>query len=444
LFLTKEGLWHDEAITAISSVQRLPELIKLQFYFGYSPLYLLMVKPIVMIFGNSELIVRLPSALFGILAVYGMYLLSKELFDNEWIINTSTALFSFSALQVHFSQEARPYEIVACAVIFSFYFFIKALEKNRPMDWVLYSIVTFFALHLNILVLTVLLAQFLWTLIKKQGSFEFNLAFTIIILLFSPMVFFYLKMGRLYFVNWLSPLSGKILAHLFYGYFLIPMPFPRTGIFTDIYIFMMKSLSFLLLVPLAAGAYFMIKEKGSKESNNIFLLWMWIFIPVILEILYSMTRQPIMGMLRYLMFLSPALYLLLAYSVWRMFPIDLKKPACIALVIIFSIPMLSYYFIPKREDWRGAISYLKSNMGKKDLVFTDVTGIPLFQYYWGKQPLKLFDTRHLYSINFSSGWVLMRSSEFSTCFGDGSMLKKQFKASEAGNFTDIKLVKLIR
>ncbi len=442
LFLTKEGLWHDEALTAISSVKSLPELVSFQLYIGHSPLYLLIIKPFVLLFGNSELVLRLSSVIFGVLAIYAMYLLVSRLFEDKWILYTSSVLFAFSALQIHFSQEARPYTMIVFFSILSFYYFVKALDENAFRDWALYAVTTIFAVYLSVAALPILAVQFVYTLIKKRGSFGFNLAFVLIIIIYLPMIIFYMKMGRLYFMQWVGPLSLTTFSNLFFGYLLIPIPVPQTGIISSSYAFSMKFLSFVLLLPLAAGISLAIRKRGSRESFSVLLLWLWIVIPLALEIIYSLFFQPIIGLRRYLIAFSPALYMLLSHGVWVMSPKGKRKGMCIALIVLFSVPLLSFYSIPKREDWRGAITYMKEQVEEGEPIFTDFGGVPMLEYYWEKGLLESYHVKHLYSVQFDSGWIIMRNRDYIRNFGEEGMLKEKFKISEPGEFIDIRLVKL--
>ena len=62
----------------------------------YKPgLYVYLVIPSVAIFGLNEFAVRLPGALFGVLAIFGIYLLILELFAEE---KRARLLASFSTL----------------------------------------------------------------------------------------------------------------------------------------------------------------------------------------------------------------------------------------------------------------------------------------------------------------------------------------------------------
>jgi len=443
LFLTKEGLWHDEALTGISAVKPFWQMISFQFYLGHTPLYLLIIKPLVFIFGDSELVLRLPSVIFGVLAVYALFLLADKLFKNKLMVYTSTALFALSALQIHFSQEARPYTMLVFFVILSFYLLLKALEDESVKSWFLYSIATLVAIYISASALPVLAVQFVYSLIKKRGSFRFNTSLVAIAFIYAPMFFYYFIRGS-YKMRWFTPLNMKTFTNLFYGYLLLPIPILEEVGIAGFYSVVMKLLSFLLLIPLAYGIYSVWKKRKEEDSSSVLLLWLWIIVPILIELIYSLSIRPILGYKRYIIAFSPPLYLLLSHGLWEMSPKTIKKAACIALIVLFSIPLFSYYSMIKNEDWRGAIRYVSENVSLGDPVFTDYLGIPMFEYYWKGRPVRLFDVWNLYSFDFKTGWLILRDDRFNDNFGDGSKLRKDFKISDVEGFIDIKLIKLER
>jgi 4-amino-4-deoxy-L-arabinose transferase-like glycosyltransferase len=67
-----------------------------------TPLYLYSVVPTVAIYGISPLGVRLPAALFGILSIWGLYLLVKQLTKNKQLALLSAFVLTISPWSVFF------------------------------------------------------------------------------------------------------------------------------------------------------------------------------------------------------------------------------------------------------------------------------------------------------------------------------------------------------
>lgn len=125
---------------------------------GYS--YLLI--PVVKILGLTEFAVRLPSAIFGVIAVLLVYLLTKEIFENLSFKNYSgfacsepgrrgiwdlrieeiaSILLAISPWHLHFSRGAWEVNISTTLLLLAVVFFVKWL-KNKKISFLLTVTVT--------------------------------------------------------------------------------------------------------------------------------------------------------------------------------------------------------------------------------------------------------------------------------------------------------------
>lgn len=115
----------------------------------YKPgLYIYLTTPFVFLFGLNSFAVRLPSAIFGTLAIYGVFLLVRLAFDGKK--STPLALFSSFALAVspwhlHFSHAAWEANVFVTLLVFALYFFLKFIKHNIHL-WpsVVLATLTFF------------------------------------------------------------------------------------------------------------------------------------------------------------------------------------------------------------------------------------------------------------------------------------------------------------
>ena len=91
-----------------------------------------------LIFGNSEVVLRFIPALLGVLTIPLIYLVGKEFMDrNVGII--AAAAFAFSPFLIFYSQEARAYSMMLFFVTFCHGFLFQGL-KNNAMNWALFGI----------------------------------------------------------------------------------------------------------------------------------------------------------------------------------------------------------------------------------------------------------------------------------------------------------------
>lgn len=101
-----------------------------------TPLYLYSAVPTVAIFGLSPLGVRLPAAFFGVLGVWGFYLLTKKLLKDERLALVSSFLLAISPWHLQYSRAAFEVTMLLAVLIFGFYFFLRALEQNGKDLWI--------------------------------------------------------------------------------------------------------------------------------------------------------------------------------------------------------------------------------------------------------------------------------------------------------------------
>ncbi len=96
--------------------------------------------PFIHIFGMNEFGVRIASAVLGVLTVFFIFLLVKEMF-NEKTALLAALLLSISSWHVQYSRIS--FEVIAlpCFVVIGLYFFYKAINENPK--WLIYSAVLF-------------------------------------------------------------------------------------------------------------------------------------------------------------------------------------------------------------------------------------------------------------------------------------------------------------
>lgn len=133
-----------------------------------TPLYLYSAVPTVALFGISPLGVRLPAAIFGILGVYGMYLLVKQMTKREDISLLSAFIMAISPWHIQYSRAAFEVTMLLVFLIFGIYFFLRSLKEGKYL-WVSVSLLVLTPLiYSTAKVFTLLLMIFLFVLYKKE------------------------------------------------------------------------------------------------------------------------------------------------------------------------------------------------------------------------------------------------------------------------------------
>ncbi len=127
LISLNQSLWLDEATTAIvardySWGDFLGKFLPADFH---PPLYYVLVKLFAGLINNySEVAIRTPSVIFGLLTVFLVYKIGEKI-KNERLGLFSSLLLAVSPLHIYYSQEARIYVLTTFFVSLSVYFYIK-------------------------------------------------------------------------------------------------------------------------------------------------------------------------------------------------------------------------------------------------------------------------------------------------------------------------------
>ena len=104
--------------------------IILRSFDDYKPaLYAYLTIPSIAIFGLNVFAVRLPSAIFGILTVFAVFFLAKELFKRADMALLSSFLLAISPWHIQFSRIAFESNVGIAFNVFIILFFLKGLKK---------------------------------------------------------------------------------------------------------------------------------------------------------------------------------------------------------------------------------------------------------------------------------------------------------------------------
>ena len=335
-----QSLWLDEATTAL--VAKMPlfdfftRFMPADFH---PPLYYVVIKYWSQLFGLSEISLRMPSVIFGVLTVYVVYLVAKELrYKNSWL---PALLLATSGLHVYYSQEARMYAMATFLVSMIVYLFLK---KN----WMLFSVVLsllFLTDYLSLLILPALLIYMVLKREKVKKLLTSCIPLGITFVVWSPTFFNQITNGiglKTTSSNWWNILGPVTFKNIL----LIPAKFiiGRISLDNKIVYMLLLSILFLLFIYVI-----------SKAKNK--LIWSWFGTSLALGIIVSFFI-PTLTYFRYL-FILPAFYLLLSENVNKIF---------MAVILIVNILTTGIYlFNPKfyREDWREAVKVI----GDEKIVF---------------------------------------------------------------------------
>ncbi len=133
------GLYPDEAMNGNDALYAL-ETGEFKLFYpnnnGREGLFINTQALFISFLGNKAWVLRLVSAIFGTLTVWGLYLLSKELFNRN-IGYFSSFLLSILLWHVNFSRIGFRAIMLPFILVFGFYFFWKGLKYGHLKDFII-------------------------------------------------------------------------------------------------------------------------------------------------------------------------------------------------------------------------------------------------------------------------------------------------------------------
>ena len=367
--LAQKSIWLDEAFSITISQHGLfdlPWLVSLTD--THPPLYYLALK-LWLIFGNGETQVRMLSAIFSIAAIPLIYLLAANIFDDKRIGLIAATLLAFSPFQIWYAQEARMYAMLIFFVLASACFFFRALRYNDIVDWIGYIFTTVLALYTDNGAIWYIVAISIFFLLSirrfKDRFLRWFLCQLAIVIVYLPWLPVFVQQTRRVAVDfWLQPPSFQTVLETLLDF--------------NSYNFPIVELSLLYMVMIFVWAYII-----PRKSLPIGLASLWLFIPLIISLLFSL-RQPIF-ISRNLIAASLGYYLLVAGTIGQF----RNSKAVIALLlplVVMNLISIGYNFwYEKKEDWRSVARYVASETENKPdglVVFVPGYAELPFHYYF--------------------------------------------------------------
>lgn len=380
-FITiNQSLWLDEAINVVAAKQYDFFYYVTQYPIGdfHPPGYFALLWLWIKFFGDSEIAVRLPSLIFGVLTIYLTFLIGKNFFNKK--IGYIAAFFmAISPLHVYYSQEARMYSFACFAVSLSFYFLFKLLKFNNRRDLGFYILANVLVLYSDYVAYLAIVTQFLVVVIfyrEKIKNVFLGLCLSgVSILPWLPIFIEQLNNGQKtakILVGWSQVVGGASIKNL--GLVFVKTFFGRISIDNN--------LIYGLLSALVGLFYLMLIWLGLRKfkKENLILVF-WSLGSLILAFVLSFFI-PALAYFR-LIFILPAFYLIIGIGVSSLTKKWLILGA-LSVFIISIVSLITFYLNPlfQREDWKNAVLYIDklTSENNKVLLINDNLFFPI-KYY---------------------------------------------------------------
>lgn len=344
LVLIGSSLWLDESIQALALMGRLGPLLQYALADFQPPLYHLIGYINTQLFGFSEIALRLPSLLSGLLTVYFLVKIGR-LLGGAKVGNIVGLLAATNPLLIYYSQEGRTYALTTFLVTASFYYLIQILQdKNSPkLTSIFYLLSTIAFLWTSYLSWFVLLSQGLLVIWKKRYDLLiYQLISALTLLAWLPSFLTSLSIGQSTRSH--SPEWGAVVGGL--NWKSLPLTWVK---------FVIGRIGFddkmLYAGIVAVIGMFHLYVLRSFQYKKHFSLLFWAILPILFGLMIA-SFIPVYQYFRVL-FVLPAYLLILSLALS-----SLKYRFTLALICI-QLLSLGYYWLSPRyqhEDWRRLVT----------------------------------------------------------------------------------------
>ncbi|GAB4448443.1 MAG: hypothetical protein Kow0031_30970 [Anaerolineae bacterium] len=374
--LDYQSLWRDEVDSRWFADAPYPELLRQLFAEGQNGfLYFTFLRPWITLTGASEYALRFPSAVAGTLAVPAGYVLARQLGFGRRVGVMLALLLATSPYLVWYSQEVKMYAIFLLVVVVALIAYLKALTGGGARWWVAFVVAVSLSFYLHILAPLMLpvylaIALIYWQHTRRQWRAWLG-SMACLTLPYLPLVI------------WQLPLlvNDYDSGHPFYPlreqtYLLLKLY--SSGLVRFIGWSSIALSVFLLLV----GLFLPAKPVG-RLSRQRWLLAAWLLLPFWTIYLISL-RVPVFED-RYLIYITPAFYLLLALGVELMSRYS-RLLAATALALVLAVNLAGIWQqqrSPIKADFRAAGAYLATRQPPPDNIIIQTPYLrPTFDYYY--------------------------------------------------------------
>lgn len=223
-------------------------------------------------FARNDVVVKIPSIVFGVSTIAATYFLGKTFFDKKSGL-FAAMLCALSLFHINYSREVRPYSLYLFTSVSALIFFQIAITKKRASFWIGYVVASILMLYSSYLASANIFAQCLYFSITTghdfrksrdwrsaiQASKPFFYSLIVIIVLYIPWMQGHWNQYKIIYspsglkhldFTFFQSVFKELVAYAYQGawpYALVNIPFIIVGTFYCIHISRTPQLILLLL-----------------------------------------------------------------------------------------------------------------------------------------------------------------------------------------------------
>ncbi len=369
-YVADKETWYDEAFAVLYAEKQLGSII----YGTVTPVEgaAADIHPLLYYFflhgwmglGQSLLVVRFPSVVFGLLSLCLLFLIARQLFDAQ-IGLLAVALGAISPFHIWYSQEARMYSLLCLASLLSIYFFLKGWKQAVWSPWIAFGFCAALSLYVHNLAFLIPLTLDLFVILRRRWDLLLRLfaAHLVALLLFLPwLVLVPGQLAKVQHAYWVPrPGLTELVRTLIVFTFNLPVP----GWFLPLALFFSLLLLTLTLYRSLRRALTS-RVEPQRWARDLCLVMT--FVPVLIMFLVSQVRPVYVE--RALLVCGLIYCIVVAQGLLR------PKPPRLVLLSLLPLPVLlltslgyqyTYSEFP-RSPFRDANTYLREHQEPGDVI----------------------------------------------------------------------------
>ena len=372
------SVWDDEARTYIvSAATSWVNVLKMQqLQISANPPLDPLIRHLSMKIGqDTTFFFMLPSLIFSLLGILCSFMLARRLFGIPVAMLTAI-LLTVHPLDIAYAQEGRNYAILNAVIPVASILFLRAMDTNKKLNWLLYSISLSICYYSHLLTLGIAITHGIYFIITIGNDFLHGKSRKAIIGLFFSYILS-ASLSIMLFIPWLLPYfkhSG-------------PTPWidgPGTIYYSLKDIILMFNAGVFKLIPIGLTVIGIAGLLLRREKNALFVV---LTILVSSAASYEATKNSFFH-IRYIFFILPFFLMVTAYGIslfsekvlqvlrrvkTNFMRIEYLAGIILLLIALNNLPVLAagYKYGWEKNfdgDWRGAAEYVNRQYKESDAI----------------------------------------------------------------------------
>lgn len=437
LFINKpDGMWNDEYISwMIASTPFGGGFVNAVKSQCHMPFYYLYLKFFMMIFGQSDIVLRLTSVFAGVLSIIAMFFAGREK-DKQtgYLCAGFTAISSFL---IYYSQEVRLYSVLFLFSALCLLFTLKCIKNPDKKNFILFGISNFLILFTHTIGFVFVFFNMIFISVNLYGKFK------------KPILYIWTAIAAGLIL--LSPLAVKIFSTQSYSQWWGHFSISKIGfLFTDYFspvltnltnapdkFLYMPKLALYMLLPTIIAIFCIIKSLiKNRENTGLFL--------VAAATTAVLTAAAISGKLVFITKYSIEIYpILILLACCGMASIK-NKAAKIVLIVLYCLLSFAYliispYSAPKIRRPEGN-KIMTDILNRMELQKGDII---LLEYYPANRFSKYFDFSNYRVVEITKGNFpqYLSDNSYNDIYKNGKEIYKNIFLTGTNQYFDTKIQK---